>query len=86
MALSPVLIKHFRPFVEQALNTNLKRIEQSSAALAADDDWLLAYAPTSRNNNPGLPPVSSFSSLTSHQPKLSISAHKFNSMVQVITS
>ncbi|CAJ2666677.1 unnamed protein product [Trifolium pratense] len=82
MALSPVLIKHFRPFVEQALNTNLKRIEQSSAALAAADDWLLAYAPTTRNNNTGLPPVSSFSSLTSHQPKLSSSAHKFNSMVQ----
>ncbi|KEH44235.1 exocyst complex component 84B [Medicago truncatula] len=82
MALSPVLLKHFRPFVEQALNTNLKRIEQSSAALAAADDWLLAYAPTSRNTNTGLRPVSSYSSLNSYQPKLSISAHKFNSMVQ----
>jgi len=86
MALSPVLLKHFRPFVEQALITNLKRIEQSSAASASADDWLLAYAPTTRKNNTGLPPVSSYSSLNSHQPKLSISAHKFNSMVQVITS
>lgn len=87
MALSPVLLKHFRPFVEQALNTNLKRMEQSSAALAAADDWLLVYAPTSRNsNNAGLPPVSSHINLTSFQTKLSISAHKFNSMVQVITS
>ncbi|CAI8593674.1 unnamed protein product [Vicia faba] len=84
MALSPVLIKHFRPFVEQALHTNLKRIEQSSAALAAADDWLLAYAPTSRSNNTALPPASSYSSLNSYQPKLSISAHKFNSMVQEI--
>lgn len=84
LALSPVLLKHFRPFVEQALNTNLKRIEQSSAALAAAEDWLLAYAPTSRNT--GLPPSSSYSNLSSFQPKLSVSAHKFNSMVQVIMS
>ncbi|RHN51644.1 putative cullin repeat-like-containing domain, exocyst complex component Exo84 [Medicago truncatula] len=85
MALSPVLLKHFRPFVEQALITNLKRIEQSSAALASADDWLLAYAPTTRTrkSNTGLPPVSSYSNLNSHQPKLSISAHKFNSMVQL---
>ncbi|XP_057436845.1 exocyst complex component EXO84A-like [Lotus japonicus] len=80
MTLSPVLLKHFKPFVEQALNTNLKRIEQSSAALAAADDWLLAFAPTSRSS--GLPPTSSYSNLSSFQPKLSSSAHKFNSMVQ----
>ncbi|KAJ1423562.1 Exocyst component Exo84, C-terminal [Sesbania bispinosa] len=80
LALSPVLLKYFKPFVEQALNTNLKRIEQSSAALAAADDWSLAYAPTSRNT--GLPPSSSHSNLSSFQPKLSSSAHKFNSMVQ----
>ncbi|XP_061366106.1 exocyst complex component EXO84A-like [Gastrolobium bilobum] len=80
LALSPVLLRYFRPFVEQALNTNLKRIEQSSAALAAADDWLLAYAPTSRNS--GLPPSSSHSNLSSFQSKLSSSAHKFNSMVQ----
>ncbi|XP_027362800.1 exocyst complex component EXO84A [Abrus precatorius] len=80
MALSPVLLKYFRPFVEQALNTNLKRIEQSSAALAAADDWLLAYAPTNRNS--GEPRSSSYSNLSSSQPKLSSSAHKFNSMVQ----
>ncbi|TKY69757.1 Exocyst complex component EXO84A [Spatholobus suberectus] len=81
LALSPVLLKYFRPFVEQALNTNLKRIEQSSSALAAADDWLLAYAPTSSRHS-GLPPSSSHSNLSSFQPKLSISAHKFNSMVQ----
>ncbi|OIV93109.1 hypothetical protein TanjilG_20771 [Lupinus angustifolius] len=81
LALSPVLLKYFRPFVEQAMNTNLKRIEQTSAALAAADDWFLAYAPIGRNVS-SLPPVSSLSNLTSSQPKLSSSAHKFNSMVQ----
>lgn len=81
LALSPVLIKFFRPFVEQALKTNLKRIEQSSSALAAAEDWVLAYAPTS-NRASGQPP-SSHSNLGLLQPKLSGSAHKFNSMVQV---
>ncbi|BAT99333.1 hypothetical protein LR48_Vigan647s000300 [Vigna angularis] len=80
LALSPVLIKFFRPFVEQALKTNLKRIEQSSSALAAAEDWLLSYAPTS-NRSSGQPP-SSHSNLGLLQPKLSGSAHKFNSMVQ----
>ena len=83
LALSPVLIKYFRPFVEQALKTNLKRIEQSSSALAAAEDWVLAYAPTSSRTS-GQPP-SAHSNLGSLQPKLSSSAHKFNSMVQVIT-
>ncbi|XP_020217958.1 exocyst complex component EXO84A [Cajanus cajan] len=80
LALSPVLLKYFKPFVEQALKTNLKRIEQSTSALAAADDWFLAYAPTS-NRHSGLPPPSHIN-LGSFQPKLSRSAHKFNSMVQ----
>ncbi|RDX78413.1 Exocyst complex component EXO84A, partial [Mucuna pruriens] len=80
LALSPILLRHFRPFVEQALNTNLKRIEHSSSALAAADDWLLAYAPTGGKHS-GLPPTSSHN-LSSFQPKLSSSAHKFNLMIQ----
>jgi len=83
LALSPVLIKYFRPFVEQALKTDLKRIEQSSSALASAEDWVLAYAPTSSRSS-GQPP-SSHSNLGLLQPKLSSSAHKFNSMVLVIT-
>lgn len=79
LALSPVLLRQFKPFVEQALNTNLKRIEQSSAARAAVDDWLLAYSATSRHSG-----ISSAASLT-QAPKLSSSAHKFHIMVQVIT-
>ncbi|GAV65363.1 Vps51 domain-containing protein [Cephalotus follicularis] len=79
LALSPVLLRLFRPSVEQALSANLRRIEQSSAALAAVDDWLLAHPPV------GAHPFSSTSSLSSaivSQPKLSRSAHRFNSMVQ----
>ncbi|KAF5746664.1 exocyst complex component EXO84A [Tripterygium wilfordii] len=79
LALSPVLLRLFRLSIEQALSANLKRIEQSSAALAAGDDWLLLHPPV------GARPLSSAASLGStntSQPKLSASAHKFNSMVQ----
>ncbi|XP_010255764.1 PREDICTED: exocyst complex component EXO84A [Nelumbo nucifera] len=69
LALCPVLLKLFRPSIEQALHANLKRIEESSAALAVADDWVLTY-----------PPVGTRSS--GSQPKLSSSAHRFNSMVQ----
>lgn len=81
LALSPVLLRLFRPSVELAFHANLKSIEQSSAALAAADDWVLAYSPV------GARPFSSTTSLTSassSQPKLSCSAHRLNSMVQVI--
>ncbi|XP_024008653.1 exocyst complex component EXO84A isoform X2 [Eutrema salsugineum] len=74
LALSPVLLKHFRPGVEQALTGNLKRIEQSSAALAASDDWSLSYTPTGSR-------ASSTTPIAPHL-KLSISAQRFNSMVQ----
>ncbi|KAK9707298.1 hypothetical protein RND81_07G187800 [Saponaria officinalis] len=72
LALSPVLLKHFKPLVEQALTTNLKRIEQNTAALAASDDWCLV-----------LPPGGVvIGGVSSSVPKLSTSAHRFNSMVQ----
>ena len=80
LALSSVLLRLFRPFIEQALGASLKRIEQSSAALAAADDWSLVYPVGTR-------PVSSTTSLggvNAYLPKLSSSAHKFSSMVQVI--
>ncbi|XP_054822886.1 exocyst complex component EXO84A-like [Prosopis cineraria] len=79
LALSPVLLKQFRPFVENALNTNLKRIEQCCAARAAADDWLLAYSPSSRLS--GLTSAASLMN-ASQAPKLSSSAQKFNSMIQ----
>lgn len=79
MALSPVLLKLFKPCVEQSLMTNLKRIEQTTAALAAADDWSLTYPPVGVRSL-GIAPLGS-SSIVS-QPKLSSSAHRFNMMVQ----
>ncbi|XWS34917.1 hypothetical protein CRYUN_Cryun21dG0078400 [Craigia yunnanensis] len=79
LALSPVLLRLYRPSVELAFNANLKRIEQSSAALTVADDWVFAYAPA------GARPFSSTSSLSNasiSQPKLSSSCHRFSSMVQ----
>lgn len=73
LALCPVLLKLFRPSVEQALDANLKRIQESTAALAAADDWVLTYPPTANR----------LSSTTAFQHKLTSSAHRFNLMVQV---
>ena len=79
LSLSAVLMKQFRPSVEQALDSNLRRIEESTAALAAADDWVLTYPPT------GIRPSSrSSAGSLALQPKLSSSAHRFNSMVQVM--
>ncbi|KAK8967625.1 hypothetical protein KSP40_PGU001188 [Platanthera guangdongensis] len=77
LSLCSVLLKLFRPSVEQALNANLKRIEESTAALAAADDWVLIQAPygtraAGRSSN-----TAAFV-----QPRLSSSAHRFNSMLQ----
>ncbi|CAH9098335.1 unnamed protein product [Cuscuta epithymum] len=70
LALCPVLLKLFRPSVEQALEANLKRIEESTSALAAADDWELTNPP------------SSFRQSAMYQHKLSSSAHRFYLMVQ----
>ncbi|CAH9087483.1 unnamed protein product [Cuscuta epithymum] len=77
LSLSQVLLKYFRPCVEQALTANLKRIEQCTAALAAADDWLLVHSPMG-SRSLGAAPLGAMIS----QPKLSTSAHKFNTMVQ----
>ncbi|OEL22776.1 Exocyst complex component EXO84B [Dichanthelium oligosanthes] len=77
LSLSGVMMKQFRPCVEQALDSNLRRIEESTAALAAADDWVLTYPPT------GIRPFArSSAGNLALQPKLSSSAHRFNSMVQ----
>ncbi|KAI3904208.1 hypothetical protein MKX01_022108 [Papaver californicum] len=81
LALCPVLLRLFRLSVEQALDANLKRIEESSAALAAADDWVLTYPPAG-TRLPGRSATTSIGSLIASQPKLSSSAHRFNSMVQ----
>ncbi|KAL6983397.1 Exocyst complex component exo84a [Sarracenia purpurea var. burkii] len=79
LALSPVLLRLFRPCIGQALSANLKRIEQSTAAFAAADDWSLAYPPVGGARPLG---TASLSSMIASQPKLSSSAHRFNSMAQ----
>lgn len=70
-ALTSVLLKHFKPCVEQALSANLIRIERTCAALAADDDWSFSF------------PTTTTSTATSSvsQPKLSSSGHRFNFMI-----
>ncbi|XP_042018540.1 exocyst complex component EXO84B-like [Salvia splendens] len=81
LALCPVLIKLFRPSVEQALDANLKRIEESTAALAAADDWELTYPPSSVRLS-GRTNAAVSGSALALQHKLSSSAHRFNTMVQ----
>lgn len=80
LALCPILLKLFRPSVEQALDANLKRIEESTAALAAADTWELTYPPSSARM-PGRTSAA-MSGAMAHQYKLSSSAHRFNLMVQ----
>ncbi|KAK1416961.1 hypothetical protein QVD17_26081 [Tagetes erecta] len=81
LALCPVLLKLFRPSVEQALDANLKRIEESTAALAAADNWELSSSPAATRLS-GRPSTTSLTTLTGYQHKLSSSAQRFNSMVQ----
>nr|CAD1828001.1 unnamed protein product [Ananas comosus var. bracteatus] len=77
LSLCSVLLKLFRPSVEQALDANLKRIEESTAALAAADDWALTSPPSATRTSTRTTTTNLVS-----QPKLSSSAHRFNSMVQ----
>jgi hypothetical protein len=84
LALCPVLSKLVRPSVEQALEANLTRIEESVAALAAADDWVLTHPPAMLRGSYGL--RSSYgagSGGLASVLKLSSSAHRFNFMVQV---
>ncbi|XAR64980.1 hypothetical protein NMG60_11008890 [Bertholletia excelsa] len=80
LALSSVLLRFSRPYVGEALTSNLKRIEQSTAAVAADDDWSLAYPLVSSRSMSS----ASLGNIIASQPKLSSSAHRFNSMAQEI--
>ncbi|KAH7661864.1 Exocyst complex subunit protein [Dioscorea alata] len=75
-SLSWLLLQHFRPIVEEALDAKLKIIEGHTAELAAADDWVLIHPPSL---------ISSYktsSTAAGSQPKLSKSAHCFHSMVQ----
>ena len=80
LALCPVLSKLVRPSVEQALEANLTRIEESVAALAAADDWVLTHPGAMLRGSYGR---SSYGTGHGSYSKLSSSAHRFNFMVQV---
>ncbi|KAL9256238.1 Exocyst complex component EXO84B-like protein [Drosera capensis] len=79
LSLCPVLVKLFGPSVEQAIDANLKRIEENTAALTAADDWVLTYPQTVAHQHGRLASVSGTSA---YNYKLTSSAHRFNSMVQ----
>jgi hypothetical protein len=79
LALCPVLSKLVRPSVEQALEANLTRIEESVSALAAADDWVLSPPGAMLRGSYGM--RASYGTGLSHV-KLSSSAHRFNFMVQ----
>ncbi|XP_074294769.1 exocyst complex component EXO84B-like [Silene latifolia] len=81
LSLCPTLVKLFRPSVEQAVEANLKRIEESTAALAAADDWVLT-SPPSVTRQSGRPLSTSTTSAAGYQYKLTSSAHRFILMVQ----
>lgn len=79
LALCPTIFKFFRPFLEQALTTTLKKIDLCTAAIAASEDWSLSHSPIAgRSWN-----TASNSMATSHQ-KLSSSGHRFHTMIQVL--
>ncbi|XP_073392365.1 exocyst complex component EXO84B [Physcomitrium patens] len=80
LALCPVLSKLVRPSVEQALEANLTRIEESVAALAAADDWVLSHPGAMLRGSYGM--RSSYGTGHGSYLKLSSSAHRFNFMVQ----
>ncbi|CAA6657794.1 unnamed protein product [Spirodela intermedia] len=69
------------PSVEQALDANLKRIEESTAALVAADDWTLAYPPVGARPS-GRTSTTTAGGGNAFQSKLSSSALRFHSMVQ----
>ena len=81
LALCPVLSKLVRPSVEQALESNLTRIEESVAALATADDWVLSPPGAILCGSYGI--RSSYGAGHGPYVKLSSSAHRFNFMVQV---
>ncbi|XP_010685180.2 exocyst complex component EXO84B [Beta vulgaris subsp. vulgaris] len=81
LSLCPTLVKLFRPSVEQAVDANFKRIEESTAALAAADDWILTY-PSSVARQSGRPSSTSVASIVGYQYKLTSSAHRLILMVQ----
>ena len=87
LILCPMLAKKFRPSVEQAMEANMKRIEESVAAMASADDWVLTFYQSTPSLRLRSLSTSSRTLINRNQSsrtvKLSSSAHQFISMVQV---
>lgn len=77
LTMGPLLSKLMRPSVEQAMEANLKRIEESVSVMASADDWVLTSKPTTPYYSSRLKSSGLFAF------KLSSSAHQFNTMAQV---
>ena len=81
LTLCPTLLKLFRPNLEQALQENLRHIEETISVLASTDDWVVYNASSEswslirRQMSGGL--------LTDF--KMSSSGHRFQMLIQVIS-
>jgi hypothetical protein len=84
LTMCPLLAKVFRSSVEQAMEANLKRIEESVTALASADDWTLpCYQQTSLFNSRRSLSLAFGKTLGRASVMLSSSAYRFSSMAQV---
>ena len=79
LAMAPVLLRSVRPSVEKALDANVKRIDDSVTAMAAADDWSMQPVPL----NPRSPATRVHAGMPLANFKLSSSAYRLYSMVQV---
>ncbi|KAG6399977.1 hypothetical protein SASPL_141465 [Salvia splendens] len=77
LALWPTVLNFFKPFLEQALTTTLKKIDLCTAALAASEDWSLCHSPIA-----GCSWGSASASIVASHQKLSNTAHRFHTMIQ----
>lgn len=78
LALCPTLMKFFRPTVEQALQANLRHIEESVSVLAAADNWVVYHASGATR----LGSRAHVSGALFTQSKLTSSAHRFQALIQ----
>ncbi len=81
LALCSLLNKSMQPSVQQVMEADLKRIEESVAAMAVVDDWVLSSYP--QNDLRFMASARPRPSGSVPNLRLSSSAHHFNSMVQV---
>ncbi|GLJ53454.1 hypothetical protein SUGI_1140130 [Cryptomeria japonica] len=84
IALCPYLLKLIKPFMEEVLAVNIKRIEINVSIAAANDDWLVTSSHVlnlfvDKHSN-----LSNIAGDLATQCRLTSSAHKFISMVQDI--